>query len=286
MDKNSTVVIVGLGVIGASYAMALTNAGYEQVYGVDSDTNTLTKAVAGGIIKDGDTDGKNFVANADILVLALYPAAVVPYVTAVAGVLKKGALVTDVTGIKSVYSREISRILPDYVDYVPAHPMAGREKKGIDYASAEVFKGANFIIVPVDRTSREGIDTVRTLAKDMGFGTVRELSADKHDEIIAYTSQLPHAIAVALINSDSEDSDTGDYIGDSYRDLTRIANINAALWQELFIGNKDNLLLAIDRFENQLRAIREAVMMQDGEELEKMFGKSTLRRIALNKEKS
>ena len=125
--------------------------------------------------------------------------------------------------------------------------------------------------------------TIETLALDMGFGKVRTLSPEEHDKVIAYTSQLPHALAVALINSDEENSSTGDFIGDSFRDLTRIAQINADLWQELFIGNRENLLEAIDCFADQLEKIRSAVDKKDEESLRAMFEKSSARRFALIK---
>ena len=161
--------------------------------------------------------------------------------------------------------------------------MAGREKRGLDYASAQVLKGANFIITPIARSTRQGICEVKQLAEDMGFGKIRTLTPDEHDRVIAYTSQLPHALAVSLINSDEEDSNTGDFIGDSFRDLTRIAEINADLWQELFLGNRENLLAAIDMFTDQLSAIRSAIQSEDKESLVKLFEKSSARRHALIK---
>ena len=161
--------------------------------------------------------------------------------------------------------------------------MAGREKRGLDYASADVLKGANFIITPITRSTPGGIDAVKTLACDMGFGKIRTLTPEEHDRVIAYTSQLPHALAVSLINSDEEDSGTGDFIGDSFRDLTRIAEINADLWQELFIGNGENLIAAIDMFTAQLSAIRKAVEEKDRESLVKQFEKSSARRHSLIK---
>ena len=257
--KDKNILVVGLGVVGGSYAMALTAAGYKNVYAVNRSEASLKKAVQAGIVKGGSVNIEDFAAKADIAVIAVYPTGAEECARKLGALMKKGSLVTDVLGIKRYYSEKISAVLPDYIDYVPAHPMAGREKRGLDYASADVLKGANFIITPITRSTPGGIDAVKTLACDMGFGKIRTLTPEEHDRVIAYTSQLPPALAVSLINSDEEDSGTGDFIGDSFRDLTRIAEINADLWQELFIGNGENLIAAIDMFTAQLSAIRQAV---------------------------
>ena len=281
--KDKNILIVGLGVVGGSYAMALTAAGYKNVYAVNRSEASLKKAVQAGIVKGGSVNIEDFAAKADIAVIAVYPTGAEECARKLGALMKKGSLVTDVLGIKRYYSEKISAVLPDYIDYVPAHPMAGREKRGLDYASADVLKGANFIITPITRSTPGGIDAVKTLACDMGFGTIRTLTPEEHDRVIAYTSQLPHALAVSLINSDEEDSGTGDFIGDSFRDLTRIAEINADLWQELFIGNGENLIAAIDMFTAQLSAIRKAVEEKDRECLVKQFEKSSARRHSLIK---
>ena len=281
--KDKNILIIGLGVVGGSYAMALTQAGYKNVYAVNRSEGSIKKALGLGIIKGGSTNVEDFARNADIAVIAVYPTGAEDCARKLGSLMKKGSLVTDVLGIKRYYSQKISAVLPDYIDYVPAHPMAGREKRGLDYASAQVLKGANFIITPIARSTRQGICEVKQLAEDMGFGKIRPLTPDEHDRVIAYTSQLPHALAVSLINSDEEDSNTGDFIGDSFRDLTRIAEINADLWQELFLGNRENLLAAIDMFTDQLSAIRSAIQSEDKESLIKLFEKSSARRHALIK---
>lgn len=281
--KDKNILIVGLGVVGGSYAMALTAAGYKNVYAVNRSEASLKKAVQAGIVKGGSVNIEDFAAKADIAVIAVYPTGAEECARKLGALMKKGSLVTDVLGIKRYYSEKISAVLPDYIDYVPAHPMAGREKRGLDYASADVLKGANFIITPITRSTPGGIEAVKSLACDMGFGKIRALTPEEHDRVIAYTSQLPHALAVSLINSDEEDSGTGDFIGDSFRDLTRIAEINADLWQELFIGNGENLIAAIDMFTEQLSAIRKAVEEKDRESLVKQFEKSSARRHSLIK---
>lgn len=275
------IVIVGLGVIGGGYAMALKEAGYTEVYGIDKSKETLKKAKALGIIKEGYEDEQEIVQKADLIVLAIYPNLVKNFIINNKEHFKDGAVITDVTGIKQLFINEIIEILPENIDFVFAHPMAGREKKGIDYATNTVFKGANFLITVIDRNKDENLDLIENLAYKMGFKHVKRICPKYHDEMIAFTSQLPHALAVALINSDVEGRNTGEFIGDSYRDLTRIANINESLWSQLFLGNKKNLLEAINNFEKELDKIKLSLESDDKENLEQLFIKSSIRREKL-----
>lgn len=275
------IVIVGLGVIGGGYAMALKEAGYTEVYGIDKSKETLKKAKALGIIKEGYEDEQEIVQKADLIVLAIYPNLVKNFIINNKEHFKDGAVITDVTGIKQLFINEIIEILPENIDFVFAHPMAGREKKGIDYATNTVFKGANFLITVIDRNKDENLDLIENLAYKMGFKHVKRICPKYHDEMIAFTSQLPHALAVALINSDVEGRNTGEFIGDSYRDLTRIANINESLWSQLFLGNKENLLEAINNFEKELDNIKLSLESDDKENLEQLFIKSSIRREKL-----
>lgn len=275
------IVIVGLGVIGGGYAMALKEAGYTEVYGIDKNIETLRKAKSLGIIKEGYEDEKEIIQDADLIVLAVYPNLVKDFIINNKEHFKEGAVITDVTGIKQLFINEITRILPQNIDFVFAHPMAGREKKGIDYATNQVFKGANFLITVTDRNKDENLDLIENLAYKMGFKHVKRICPKYHDEMIAFTSQLPHALAVALINSDIEGRNTGEFIGDSYRDLTRIANINESLWSQLFLGNKENLLQAIYNFEEELDKIKSCLENEDKEALQELFIKSSLRREKL-----
>ena len=275
------IVIVGLGVIGGGYAMALKEAGYEEVYGIDKNVDTLRKAKALWIIKEGYVDEKEIIKGADLIVLAVYPNLVKSFIINNKDSFKDGTIITDVTGIKQLFINEIINILPENVDFVFAHPMAGREKKGIDYATNQVFKGANFLITVTDKNKDKNVDIIENLAYKMGFKNVKRICPKYHDEMIAFTSQLPHALAVALINSDIEGRNTGEFIGDSYRDLTRIANINESLWSQLFLGNKENLLKAIYNFEKELDKIKDSVKNEDKETLQKLFIKSSIRREKL-----
>lgn len=275
------IVVVGLGVIGGSFTMALKNAGFKEVYGIDINEESLRKAEELGLIKEGFTTGERILKDADLIIISLYPRLVKNFIEENKSYFKDGAVITDATGIKKFFIEDVMKILPDNIDFVFGHPMAGREKKGIDFASAEVFKGANYILTPVSRNKPENIDMIEDLVKQLGFKRVRRITPEFHDEMIGYTSQLPHTIAVALMNSDIEGRETGSFIGDSYRDLTRIANINEDLWSELFLGNKENLLTSIKNFEDELDKIKNAINNDDKEELKKIFIKSTKRREKL-----
>lgn len=272
------IVVVGLGVIGGSFTMALKNAGFKDVYGIDINEESLKKAKELGLIKEGFTSGEKILNDADLIIISLYPRLVKSFIEKNKNNFKDGAVITDATGIKKFFIEDVIKILPDNIDFVFGHPMAGREKKGIDFASAEVFQGANYILTPVPRNHPKNLDMIENLVKKLGFKRVRRITPEFHDEMIGYTSQLPHTIAVALMNSDIEGRETGSFIGDSYRDLTRIANINEDLWSELFLGNKENLLTSIKNFEDELDKIKNAINRDDKEELKKLFIKSTQRR--------
>ena len=284
MNKDKIITIVGLGVVGGSYAIALSKKGYT-VYGVNRSQQSIDDAIAVGAIKDGANTPERFFPLSDVIVIALYPDQIVDYLKKYGKYVKKGCLISDVAGIKSHFVDMIGEVTPEGCEFLFCHPMAGREKRGFKYADDKVLKGANFLIVSTNDTTQDAIDRMSEIVADIGFGRIRVTDVDTHDKVIAYTSQLPHAIAVSLINSDDEDSETASYIGDSYRDLTRIANINEDLWSELFLDNRQNLLTTITRFESQLALLKAFVESGDGEGLKDMFVKSTKRRLALEDKK-
>lgn len=275
------IVVVGLGVIGGSFIMALKEAGYKDVYGIDVNEESLKKAKEKELIKEGFKDGKEIIKEADLIIISLYPRLVKQFILDNKENFKDGALITDATGVKKFFIEDILNILPNNIDFIFGHPMAGREKKGIDFASSQVFKGANYILTPISRNKPENLDLLEELVYKLGFKRVKRIAPEYHDEMIGFVSQLPHAIAVGLINSDVEGRETGNFIGDSYRDLTRIANINEDLWSELFLENKDNLLNSIDNFEIELDKIKNAIRNDDTQTLKELFIKSTKRREKL-----
>ncbi len=274
--------IVGLGVIGGSYAMALKAAGLGPVAGMDVDQAALDQALAMGIIQQGGRPDKALLGQCHLVIIALYPALVPGFLAEHRDHFRENCLITDATGVKYQLSLKLEGLLRPDVDFVMGHPMAGREKMGLAFASAQVFQGANYILAPTPRNKEENLRRVEALARALGFASVRRVDPQTHDQLIAYTSQLPHAMAVALMNSDRPGRETGRFIGDSYRDLTRIARINDKLWAELFLENKEALLDAIDRFAQQLSLIRQAVEQEDEPALRGLMRKSTRRREALD----
>lgn len=274
--------IVGLGVIGGSYAMALKAAGLGPVAGMDVDQAALDQALAMGIIQQGGRPDKALLGQCHLVIIALYPALVPGFLAEHRDHFRENCLITDATGVKYQLSLKLEGLLRPDVDFVMGHPMAGREKMGLAFASAQVFQGANYILVPTPRNREENLRRVEALARALGFASVRRVDPQTHDQLIAYTSQLPHAMAVALMNSDRPGRETGRFIGDSYRDLTRIARINDKLWAELFLENKEALLEAMDRFTQQLALIRQAVVQEDEAALRGLMRKSTRRREALD----
>lgn len=191
---------------------------------------------------------------------------------------KSGAVITDTVGIKKDFAQDINSILREDIDFIFGHPMAGREFTGLGYASKEIFKGANYIIIPTERNKKENIRLIENIAKDMGFKHIEKVSVEKHDEAIGFVSQLPHVIAVSLVNSDNLEVDTGKFTGDSYRDLTRIARINTKLWTELFIGNRKNLINHIERFEKNIADIKHALINEDTEALGNILNRASKKR--------
>lgn len=251
-----TVFIYGLGLIGGSYASGLKKAGYT-VYGKDIDAKASEIAILRGWIDNGEESEEERIHKSDIILFALYPEEIVSAVRNCLPFVKKGVLMSDMSGIKSDLLQKLSKILPEDVSYISHHPMAGREKRGIEAASEDLFVGANFLII-----AEKKCEELEEIAAVLRFNHIDYLSAEKHDEVIAYLSQLPHAISVALMNAKDPEHMTA-YTGDSFRDLTRIAAINEDLWSGLFLGNKEKLIREIDAFMKEMTNLRETLVLND-----------------------
>jgi len=274
---KKTLTIVGLGLIGGCYAKTLRDE-FDTIYGIDLDEKALSYAESEGIIDKGFIEAKTPLSQSDLTVICLYPNLVEEFIEKNKDDFKPNSIITDAVGIKGTMIDRMIKKLPSSVDFVGAHPMAGREVQGVWNSSKEIFNGANFIITPHPLNKSENLDWIEKLAYDMGFKAVSRITPEKHDEIISFTSQLSHAIAVALVNSDEKNFDTNVFIGDSYRDLTRIAMINEELWDKLFMGNRENLIKKIERFEESLDIIKNSLKEGDSETLKEEFIKSTRRR--------
>ena len=282
IEKTTKFLIVGLGLIGGSYARALKKRGYF-VSAVEPRQAALDYAFGKGIIDEGFTDvDENAVKNADIIVFALYPRVFVEWIDKYGKFIKPGTLLTDVTGVKSCIVYDVQKKLPSGVEFIAAHPMAGREVYGVENSSDKIFRDANYIVVPTDKNTPEAIETCKDLGWLLGFDHVSVLSPEMHDEMIGFVSQLTHCIAVTLMTC-SDNTDLVDYTGDSFRDLTRIARINEDMWSELFILNKDALLSQMDAFIKEFEAFRDMLDKGDVDGMKEKMRLSTLRRAMFDK---
>ncbi|MGM9971167.1 MAG: prephenate dehydrogenase [Anaeroplasmataceae bacterium] len=269
------ILIVGLGLMGGSYAMGLSLKGHE-VYGVDTNLESIKYAKDNKYIIDGGIDASLYIPLVDLIVIGLYPSYILNFLNEYKSLFKDGQIITDLCGVKTSFVYD-AQMIPMKAEYISHHPMAGREKSGILYANIEMFKKANFLVCPTDKNTNEAIEVIKSIGNDLEFGRISVMDPHKHDSMIGYTSQLTHAIAVSLVNAD-HDIDTASYVGDSYRDLTRIAKINEVLWSDLFFQNKDILLSKINDFEEQLDLLKAALENNDEESLKKLFIKSTKHR--------
>ncbi len=276
-NKNSKILIVGLGLIGGSYAQALSCGGYD-VGAIDCNKESVEFALEKGWISSGrsEIDGE-YIHGFDLIVFALYPHIFIKWIKENQNFIRSGALLTDVTGVKCSVVYEIQSILRDDIEFIGAHPMAGREVSGVKNSKKEIFNDANYIVTPTASNTPEAISACKALGEALGFKTISTLSPEKHDETVGFLSHLTHCIAVALmISKDSEHM--CEYTGDSFRDLTRIAKINDEMWSELFLLNKTELLAQIGLFEAALDRIKNGIENDDTAALRAMMRLSSQRR--------
>ena len=280
--KKLNILIVGLGLLGGSYAKGLKKLGFE-VNAITKEQSSIDYALENGIIDNGTTEiDPKLIGKADIVVFALYPHIFIKWVKENQQHFKSGAVLTDVTGVKGCVVDEIQSILRSDVEYIAAHPMAGKEVSGVENSDDAIFKGANYIVVPTEKNTQEAIELCSNLGELLGFAKVAVLSVEKHDKMIAFLSQLTHCIAVSLMCS-SDDPDLVQYTGDSFRDLTRIANINDEMWSELFLSNKDALLEQMDIYRETFDKLYNFINNDDRDGMRDMMRLSTKRRREFNK---
>lgn len=282
LTKKHKILIIGLGLIGGSYAEALTSWGFE-VGAITKDRDSIDFALKKGIIQSGISFvEKEYVQMFDIVIFALYPKIFVEWIETYQSYFKDGTLITDVTGVKSEIVFKIQALLKDTVEFVPAHPMAGKEVYGVENSDKKIFQGANFIITPTSKNTTKAIDTIVEVGKILGFKNISILTPEKHDEMIGFLSQLTHCIAITLMTC-KDSKHLVEYTGDSFRDLTRIAKINEQMWSELFLMNKNELLSQMDLFLQEFEKLRDALAREDAETIKKMMRLSTKRRSYFDK---
>jgi prephenate dehydrogenase len=281
ITKDTRFLIVGLGLIGGSYAMGLKKQGYH-VDAIDINQLSIDFAIENNIIDDGSTFNIELIQNADFIISGLYPNMMLEWLNDYQHYMKANTFITDVTGVKTstVYMMQ-DKLRKDLI-FCASHPMAGKEVSGVKYADDTIFHNANFIITPTKQNSKEHIKTLQQFATILGFQNISVLSPEKHDEMIGFLSQLTHVIAVSLMNT-NDNTHLVEYTGDSFRDLTRIAKINDRLWTELFLLNKDILIKEIDCFINEMNEFKTILVNEDVDRMREKFITSTTRRKYFDK---
>lgn len=282
LDKNTNILIVGLGLMGGSYAMALTKKGYS-VNCLTLEQKDIDYAKEKGMIKEGSTQlDERLIKEAQLIVFALYPTAFVSWIEKNQMLLSPNTVITDVTGVKGSVVKRVQSILRPDVEYIAAHPMAGRERSGVEFADDKVFCGANYIVTPTEKNTKEAICLAKRLGEELGFSRITELSPTEHDEMIAFLSQLTHCIAVTLMTCNEKEG-LEKYTGDSFRDLTRISKINDVMWSELFLLNRDELLAQMNAFAAEFERFRKYLENGEREEMQKIMRKAGARRALFDK---
>lgn len=276
------VLIVGLGLLGGSYAKGLKRLGFH-VSAITKEQSSIDFALENGIIDEGTTElDSEMIGRADLVIFALYPHIFIEWIKKNQHLLKSGAVLTDVTGVKGCVVETVQSVLRSDVEFIAAHPMAGKEVYGVENSDDGIFHGANYIVVPTDKNTPEAIELCKSLGKILGFKQIAVLSVEEHDRMIAFLSQLTHCIAVTLMCCNDEEG-LEKYTGDSFRDLTRIASINDDMWSELFLSNREALLGQMESFKLTFDSLYEKIKSGDREGMREMMRTSTERRSRFNK---
>lgn len=282
ITKDTNILIIGLGVIGGGYATALTRAGYK-VSCITKDEDDIKYAYEHNMISYGTTlIEPELIKKSELIIFALYPTIFIDWIAKYQHLFTKGTVLTDVTGVKSGVVYKVQEMLGEDFEFISAHPMAGRERSGVEFSDPDVFKGANYIITPTDKNSREAIKLCKSLGEILGFAKISILTPEEHDKMIAFLSQLTHCIAVSLMNRNTSEG-LEKYTGDSFRDLTRIAKINDRMWSELFMMNKDALVGEIDSFISELTEFRGLINEGNIKGMREKMRASTARRSMFDK---
>ena len=268
-----TVGVVGLGLIGGSMAKAIHAYTDCTLYGYDADGAVLSRALNEGVVSAALTP--EHLPECDLVIIALYPEATVAYVTEHRDHFRKGGMVMDCGGVKGVVCGPLEDVVKDAgFWFVGGHPMAGIERSGYGHAFPELFQGASLILTPYPGTPRECLDGIWELARRLGFGHLQLSTPEEHDHIIAYTSQLAHVVSSAYVKSPTALEQKGFSAG-SWRDLTRVASLNAPMWSELFLENADYLVAEVDEVITHLQEYRDVLAAGDGVKLEALLDAGT-----------
>ncbi|MDO4178052.1 MAG: prephenate dehydrogenase/arogenate dehydrogenase family protein [Phascolarctobacterium sp.] len=263
--------IIGLGLMGGSYAKALRNLGAKHIIGVDRDAKTLALAKSEGVIDIGITSADATLSQADVIICCIYPEAIVGFIRDNVEYFKADALVTDIAGIKGNLISEVQPLMGPRMEFISGHPMAGKQANGYAVSDAVIFQNSNYIIVPEAGNSEAACTWLEEFARAIGAKHTVRVSPEEHDEIIAFTSDLPHVLAVSLIGSQSYNDKTKYFVAGSFKDGTRVADINPDLWSNLFISNKEKVAQEVDKLIAQLEKWREALRNGDAEAMKELM---------------
>ena len=272
---DSIVGFIGLGLMGGALAMGLRKLEPRKILGYDINPQAIEKALSQNVINEGVTDSRGLqkmLARCDLVFICLSPMEALAFMALYMEDFKPGAIVTDITGVKGVIVNNLGNLLRKDIDFIPGHPMAGSEKEGFGGADESIFKNRNYILTPLPSNQPANIAYIREIIRALGFNHIVETTYEIHDEKIAFTSQLCHVIAAALVDCE-DDLLITDFEGGSFGDLTRIAMINAPMWTELFMCNRKNLISQIEKFEDSLNNMK---AMIQGEEKKALIDRLNL----------
>ena len=279
--RELTFAIVGLGLIGGSYAKALRNLKVRKILGMDISHGIARACLNANMIDEVvEPDGSNL-KEADVVICSVYPEAITDFVRNNVQNFSEGMLMTDATGVKGTMPLAIQEMLPEGCEFISGHPMAGRQGSGLGMSDAAIFNNSNYIIVPTENNTPEAVHWLEEFAHALGCARSVKVSMEDHDKIIAYTSDLPHITAVALVNSASYNENTQYFIAGGFRDATRVADINPDLWSDLFLSNRDNVISEIENYQNQLERWKKAIVEKDRDALKEIMREAGPRRRML-----
>jgi len=273
------VTILGVGLIGASFALALKQYGLcNEVTGYGRITENLRRAKEKNIIDTFELDPAKACRDADLVLFATPVGIFIDIAKKICDSLKKNTIVTDVGSVKGKLVHDMEALMPQGVFFVGGHPIAGSDRSGIDTAASEIFKKAKCIMTPTGNTDKDALERVKAIWETFG-SLVKFINADEHDRIYAAISHLPHLIAYEIVNTVADlDSSYLDFCGKGFRDTTRIASSPPEVWRDICLLNKDNLLEYVEVFKRNLDRVSQYLRAYDRESLEKDFKKArTLR---------
>ncbi len=283
--------IVGLGIMGGSFAKSIRQNILSQalstgrIWVCNRSTACLSQASQEGVADRTFTAGevKEMLPGCDVVFICLYPHATLDFLKENRDYFKSGSIVTDISGVKGIFEKELPSILRNDVDFIIGHPMAGGEKEGYANSKASFFVNHNYILCPSSSNKKENLELMKNLISEMGFTRITETDCDTHDRKIGFTSQLCHVIASALVQS-ADGPEITAFGGGSFEDLTRIAMINAPLWTELFISNKEKLVQHIENFENSLKELKDEIKQGDSEKIKSYLEQVREKRLAMGRQ--